>query len=172
MKVTRIVVATVVLAGIATSALAVKKGKAKFIGATFEAAGLKEKKDYPIDLKADDRLVYADGALEIPWAAMEDVEYGQKVGHRIGTAILLSPLALFKKARHHYVTIAYADDDGTDQAIVIEFDKGDIRMALATFRARTGKNITYQDEEAEKQMGGGNDKKEEKGEDDEEEDEE
>jgi len=163
--------ATVVLAGIATSALAVKKGKAKFIGATFEVAGLKEKTDYPIDLKADDRLVYADGVVEIPWEAMEDVEYGQKVGHRIATAILLSPLALFKKARHHYVTIAYSDDDGTDQAIVIEFDKGDIRMALATFRARTGNDITYQDEEAEKQMGGGKNKKEDEGEADDEEDE-
>jgi hypothetical protein len=94
MKVTRIAVATVVVAGIATSALAVNKGKAKFIGATFEVARLGEKKDYPIDLKAEDRLVYADGAVEIPWASMEDVEYGQKVGHRIGTAILLSPLAL------------------------------------------------------------------------------
>jgi hypothetical protein len=38
---------------------------------------------------------------------------------------------------------------------VLEFDKDDIRMALAAFKARTGKDITYQDAEARKQMAGG-----------------
>jgi hypothetical protein len=42
---------------------------------------------------------------------------------------------------------------------VLEFDKDDIRQVLAVLKARTGKPIIYQDEEAQKQMGGGSQKK-------------
>jgi hypothetical protein len=147
-------VAAVAIAGLLIPLLAqaVDKGKAKFVGGT--VAVVKEGKEEPINLKGDEKLFYANGALEIPWNSIEDVEYGQKVGHRIGQAILLSPLVLFKKARHHYVTVAYKDSARKDQAVVFEFDKDDIRIALATFKARTGKEITYQDPEARKQMGG------------------
>lgn len=160
MRLVRGVLVPLLAVSVAAPAVAVGKGKAKFVGGT--VAPVKEGSESPIDLKGDAKLVCADGRLEIPWASIEDVEYGQKVGHRIATAILLSPLALFKKARHHYVTLAYKDGQGKDQAVVLEFDKDDIRMALASFRARTGKEITYQDDEARKQMGGKEQRKEEK----------
>jgi hypothetical protein len=148
-------IAVVVLAGVSMApvAEAVGGGKAVYVGGTI--SGIKEKTEGPINLKGEQRLLFNNGTLEIPWSAIEDVEYGQKVGHRVATAILLSPIALFKKARHHYVTVAYKDAARKDQAVVFEFDKDDIRMALATFKARTGKEITYQDDEARKQMGGG-----------------
>lgn len=134
-------------------AFAVDKGKAIYVGGTL--ASIKEKTEAPIDLKDETALSYANGRLTIPWANVSEVEYGQKVGHRVATAILLSPLALFKKARHHYVTVNYTDANSKDQAVVFEFDKNDIRPALATFRARTGRDIVYLDDEAKKQMGGG-----------------
>jgi hypothetical protein len=149
-----VAVGLLVLASLATPALAVGDGKAKLIGTTVEF-GVKEKSEAPINLKGDEKLVFGNGQFELPWSSVQDVEYGQKVGHRIGTAILISPVALFKKARHHYVTLAYKDAAGKDQAVVFEFGKGDIRMALATLKARTGKEITFQDDNARKQMGGG-----------------
>jgi len=142
---------------LATVALAVDGGKAKYVGGT-SAVPFKEGKEAPISLKADDALLFdagKDGKVSIPWASISDVEYGQKVGHRIGQAILLTPLVLFKKSRHHYVTLTYMDTDSKEQATVFEFDKGDIRLALASLKARTGKEISFQDDEARKQMGGG-----------------
>jgi hypothetical protein len=137
------------------SLLAVDEGKAKYIGGTLADPGLKVGEEQPINLKGEDQLFYANGKLIIPWSSVLDVEYGQKVGHRIGTAILLGPIALFKKAKHHYVTVAYKDKGDKEQAVVLEFDKDDIRMALASLKARTGKEITFQDENARKAMGGG-----------------
>lgn len=146
-------VSLVMILAAAPPAAAVDKGKAVYIGGTI--SGFKEKSQAPIDLKNETALHYAGDSLTIPWVSVQELEYGQKVGHRIGTAILLSPLALFKKARHHYVTVSYKDAADKDQAVVFEFGKDDIRMALATLKARTGKTITFTDEEARKQMGGG-----------------
>ena len=70
------------------------------------------------------------------------------------SAILLSPLALFSKAKKHFVTITYQDKDKVEQAVVLEFDKDDIRMVLASLKARTLQTIVMQDEEAKKDLGG------------------
>ncbi len=53
------------------------------------------------------------------------------------------------------MTLNYKDAAEKDQAVVFEFDKDDIRMVLATVKARTGREIAFTDEEARKQMGGG-----------------
>jgi len=143
---------------LATPAAAVDRGKAVYIGGTLPA--VLEKAQAPIDLKSEEALVFSPkdtAPVRIPWSGVEEVEYGQKVGHRVKTAIFLTPLALFSKARRHYVTLAWKDGDGKDQAAVFEFDKNDIRPALATIRARTGKDVVYQDEQAQKQMGGAKD---------------
>ena len=140
--------------------LAVKKGNAKYIGGTL--ASIPEKDEGPINLKGEDKLVFMPkkgSLLEIAWDSIDDIEYGQKVGRRVGTAILVSPLAIFTKSRKHFVTISYKDANGTAQAVVLEFDKKDIRQNLTIFKVRTGKEITYQDDDAKKQMGGGSDKK-------------
>lgn len=134
----------------------VGKGKALYMGGTLP--GVKEKTEARFDGKGPENLFYYPkdaAAVVIPWANVVEVEYGQRAGRRIKTAIFLSPFALFGKARHHYVTLSWKDPDGHDQAAVFEFDKEDIRAVLATVKARTGKPITFLDEEAKKQMGGG-----------------
>lgn len=134
----------------------VDKGKAKFMGGTL--TGIKEKTDGAIDLKGDAALnwVGEKGArIEILWPSITELEYGQKVGFRWRSAILFSPLALFSKARKHFVTISFKDKDDKEQAAVFEFDKDEIRMAMASMKARTGKDFIFQDEQAKKQMGGG-----------------
>ncbi len=153
MKKTRIAVLFVCAAAVAQGAAAVDRGKAVYVGGTL--AGVAEKTEGPIDLKGEEALVFRakSGETRIPWAGIDSIEYGQKVGHRVKTAILLTPLALFSKNRRHYVTLAWKDADQKDQAAVFEFDKNDIRPALASLKARSGKEVAYQDEQAKKQMG-------------------
>lgn len=150
----RSTVALVVAAvALASNASAVDGGKAVYIGGTL---AVKEKTEAPIDLKGADDLVFKPkgGPVRIPWTGIEEIEYGQKVGHRVKTAILLTPLALFSKNRRHYVTLSWKDANGSDQAAVFEFDKNDIRPALASLKARSGKEVAYQDDQSRKQMGG------------------
>jgi hypothetical protein len=65
--------------------------------------------------------------VDIPYASMMDIEYGQKAGRRIGaavaTAVLISPIglvALFSKKRKHFVTIGFKDDLGKEQVAVFD----------------------------------------------------
>ena len=93
------------------------------------------------------------GMIEIPWKKIEEAEYGQKVGRRVKTAILLTPLALFSKGRKHYLTVTYKDKNDEPQSAVFELGKDTVRTTLAVVEARTGRKVTYQDEEAAKARG-------------------
>jgi len=148
------------VAMLAVPAFAVKKGQAKYIGGTTKL--INDGAEGPIDLTNEKRLTYLpkdSATLEIPWNRVSQLEYGQKVARRWRSAILLSPIALFHKARKHYVTITYQDKDKVEQAVVLEFDKDDIRMVLASLKARTLQTIIMQDEEAKKELGGTIEKK-------------
>ena len=145
---------------VALPAFAVKKGQAKYIGGTLNT--IKEKAEGPIDLSNEKRLTFIpkeSAMLEIPGDRVSQLEYGQNVARRWRSAILLSPIALFSKAKKHFVTVTYQDKDKVEQAIVLEFDKDDIRMVLASLKARTLQTIVMQDEEAKKDLGGTIDKK-------------
>jgi hypothetical protein len=93
--------------------------------------------------------------VTIPYAAITDLEYGQKAGRRVGVAIMVSPLALFSKKRKHYLTLGYKDANGKDQAAVFELGKDIVRTTLKIIETRSGKEIQYQDEEARKSGIGG-----------------
>jgi hypothetical protein len=135
-------------AGLASPAFAVKRGQAKYIGGTVRS--IAPDAEGPIDLTNEKRLTFIpknSATLEIPWDRVSQLEYGQKVDRRKTTALL-------SKSRKHYVTITYQDKDKTEQAVVLEFDHEDVRMVLASLKARTFQTIVFQDEEAKKEMGG------------------
>jgi hypothetical protein len=100
-------------------------------------------------------FVYKDGNLSIPYEQVNDLEYGQKAGRRIGLAIAISPWLLFSKKRKHFLTVGWKDGQGTQHAAVFELGKSTIRTSLATLEARTGKKVDYQDDEARKSGLGG-----------------
>ena len=98
--------------------------------------------------------------LKIPYKRIEDLEYGQKAGRRVGATIgytvLLGPLGLltlFSKKRNHYLTVSWKDEKDQEQVAVIELGKNIVRTTLPVVKARSGKDITYQDEEAKKSAG-------------------
>jgi hypothetical protein len=87
--------------------LAVDSEKAAYMGGSLEAVPIKMEGKIST---SGDVLVWTPEKgtpIRIPYANMIELEYGQKAGHHLKSAIFLSPIALFKKARHHYVTITY-----------------------------------------------------------------
>lgn len=107
--------------------------------------------------KGEDQFVfnYKDGKLEIPYTQVNELEYGQKAGRRLGLALTISPWLLLSKKRKHYLTIGWADSQDKQHAVVLELGKSVVRTTLATLEARTGKKIEYQDDEARKSGTGG-----------------
>ncbi len=90
--------------------------------------------------------------------SITSIEYGQKVGRRIGATIALGvttlglmalPLLLSKK-RKHFATIGFRDEDGERQALVLEFGKRATKAALNTMALRSGIEIEFESEEARK----------------------
>ncbi len=99
--------------------------------------------------------------IRIPYKAITEIEYGQKAGRRVGaavaTAVLISPVGLFmlfSKKRKHFMTVSWTDPEGKEQVAVLELGKDIIRETLAVTKTKSGKEITYQDEEAKKSSKG------------------
>lgn len=100
------------------------------------------------------RLVSKKESIEIPYASIESLEYGQKVGRRVGSAVALGVftmgigglLALSKK-RRHFLSISFKVGDKTEAAVV-ELGKEIARPTLKVLEVRTGKQIEYESEEA------------------------
>jgi hypothetical protein len=119
-------------------------------------AGLPEKTDGELNVAGDEILSFTSGKgnIQIPYTQITSLEYGQKVGRRVGVAIAVTWVALFSKKRKHFLTIGYQDGDGKKQGVVFELAKGTVRTTLTTLEARTGKKVEYESEEAKKNIGG------------------
>ena len=140
------------------------KGAAYFGGTVKAFENAKDPVEGRLDTRNDTMMIfvasdkpYVGEKIAIPYANVLDLEYGQKAGRRVGaaaaTTVLLGPiglLTLFSKKRKHYLTVGFKDDDGKDQVAVIELGKDIVRATLPIMETRTGKKVTYQDEEAKK----------------------
>src|SRR5580658_10657595 len=125
---------------LALAASAAEPGfKAEFVGGTL--AGLKAKSKARVDLTSADAMVFrcTGQTLNIAYPRIETLEYGQHVSRRYAAAVLLSPVLLLSKSRQHFVTLGYTDPEGNHQALVFRLGKGDIRSALASLEARSGR---------------------------------
>jgi hypothetical protein len=147
------------------SLLALDAKKAAYFGGTVSIfAGAEDPIEGRLDTSNEDALVFtaekkphSGQSVTIPWAQIEDLEYGQKAGRRVGTAVattvLLGPIglvSLFSKKRKHFLTVGYKDAEGKDQVAVLELGKDIVRATLPIVETRSGKEIEYQDEEAKK----------------------
>lgn len=93
--------------------------------------------------------------IAIPYDRINDLEYGQKAGRRVGLALTISPWLLLSKKRKHFLTIGYTDENDKQQAGVFELGKDIVRVTITSLEARTGKKVDYQDDEARKSGMGG-----------------
>jgi hypothetical protein len=122
--------------------------KAMYVGGTLNQ--IKENTEGKVSATASTifTFTYKTGTVSIPYDHVNDLEYGQKAGRRLGLAIAVNPLLFFSKKRRHFLTVGYQDGDGKQQAAVFELGKDVVRVTLATLEARTGRKIEYEDEEA------------------------
>jgi len=88
--------------------------------------------------------------VRVPYERINLIEYGQKVDRRLLEAIIISPLLAMSRKRAHYVTVGYEGEDGRQQAMLLRVDKKAVRVVLVSLEARTGRKVTYMDEEARK----------------------
>jgi hypothetical protein len=108
-----------------------------------------------LSLESADRLVFDGGSadLQVAYASIRGIEYGQKAGRRLGLAIVVSLLFLLSKKRKHFLTVHFVDPLGGSQVAAFELGKKIVRATLAALEARTGLRIDYEDEEARKAGG-------------------
>jgi len=165
-KVSRLIAITVALVFATESiALAIGSKNAAYFGGTVMAfEGASDPVEGVLDTKNSEQLVFTSvekkfrgKTFSIPYTRVVDLEYGQKAGRRVGTAVattvLLGPiglLSLLSKKRKHYLTIGFKDSTDKDQVAVIELGKDIVRATLPIVETRSGKKIEYQDEEARK----------------------
>lgn len=158
----RSIVSLVVLFSLtAQPALAAVRGdKAKYVGGTVSAIPQKTKGRLSLDDEKVMRFAWEKGKWEVPYGQVTIIEYGQKAGRRVGATVggfaafgLPGLIMLFSKKRKHFLSIAFTDAEGKNQACVFELAKGTVRTTLATIEARTGKQVEYESEEARKNVG-------------------
>jgi len=90
------------------------------------------------------------GVVRIPYECINLLEYGQKVDRRLWEAIVVSPLLILSKRRAHFLTVGFEAEVGRQQAMLFRVNKEAIRTLLVGLEARTGRKVTYMDEEARK----------------------
>jgi hypothetical protein len=135
---------------------AVGSKNAVYVGGT--VAGLKENVEGKLDTSSETELIFRANKtpeVRIPYAAISELEYGQKAGRRVGVAIMISPLALFSKKRKHYFTVTYSGQNDKEQAAIFELGKDVVRTTLKVVETRSGKEIQFQDDDARKSGVGG-----------------
>jgi len=122
----------------------------EYVGGT--VAALAEKPGGALDTTHDQYLFFRTRELtvQVPYERVNLLEYGQKVDRRLAMAIVISPMFMLSKKRAHFLTVGYSDEQGRQQAMIFRVDKNDIRALLVSLEARTGRKVTFQDEEARK----------------------
>src|SRR5215510_14197324 len=143
---------------------ALDSSKASYVGGTFEpfkvskapVSGRVDTAKEHFTFSPDDKAL-ANHRLRIEYDRIQDLEFGQKTGRRvrtaIGTSFLLGPMGLLSlaaKARQHYLTVGYTDERGKEQVAILELGKDIVRATLTAIEMRSGKQVEYQDNDSRK----------------------
>jgi hypothetical protein len=130
-------------------AAGIGSGNAMYVGGTVSAIADKTEGKPRLEAK---EFVFESKKVtwRVPYEQINNLDYGQKAGRRLGLAIAVSPLFIFSHKRKHFLTIGFLDKDGKQQAAVFELGKSVIRPTLEGLEQRTGKKVDYEDAEARK----------------------
>ena len=78
---------------------------------------------------------------EISYDKISKMIYERSSHSRVAAAILVSPLALFVKRKHHWFTFHYETEDSTKTAILLRLDKKDEKQFRQWAPVKTGKDV-------------------------------
>ena len=79
--------------------------------------------------------------IRINYDSIKAILYEQTSKPRYAEAVLISPLFIFSSSKKHYLTVQYTDEAGAGQYAIFHLDKGNVRDAVATAEAQTGKKV-------------------------------
>lgn len=104
------------------------------------------------------RLTYKkEEPLSVPPSAITEVNYGQEVHRRIGTAVGLAVISLgigalvaFSKSKKHYIGIVWDDGNGKKGGVALQADKNEYRGLIAALEGVTGKKAVDTDADKDK----------------------
>jgi hypothetical protein len=135
--------------GLATAA--VRGDRAAFIGGTVTTVPRGTQGDLNVDGTQELTFSAKEGGIRIPYAQITEMEFGQKVGRRVGATIALGVTTLgigalpvlFSKKKKHYLTVSYQSGTSGEVA-VFEMAKDIVKTVLPTLEARTGKKVLHE----------------------------
>jgi hypothetical protein len=84
--------------------------------------------------------------LDIPFENITGLIYERASKPRYALGLLVAWPLLFTKSKKHYLTIQYKGADGQGQVAVIQLDKSNYQMAVATAEAQTGVKVERHEE--------------------------
>jgi len=84
--------------------------------------------------------------ISIPDDKIKSMLYEKTSKPRYAEAILISPFFLFAHSKKHFLTIQYADADGTWKFAMIHMDKSNARDIVVAAEAETGKKVERSEE--------------------------
>ncbi len=133
---------------------AVRGDKAAYIGGTRK--DIKQGQEGVLNLDDKKELVFSyekGGAFRLPYEKIKSMEFGQKVGRRVGSTIALGITTLgigalpmlFSKKKKHFLTLAYTNEQGENEAVILELAKGIVRTTIPVLEARTGKKVDLEE---------------------------
>ena len=136
------------------------KGAAYYGGTIGSFSAAKDPVDGTLNTQLEEALVFTATSkafrgqtFAIRYRKISDLEFGQKVGRRVGaaaaTTVLLGPIGLitlFSKKKKHYLTVSFTDEYDKEQVAVLELGKDIVRTTLPIVEAKSGKKVTYQDD--------------------------
>lgn len=142
-------VSAIALLSCVSAFAAVRGDEAMYVGGTLQVP---EKTEGRLDVTKDSTASFLSkkGAFDIPYAKIESMEYGQKVGRRVGAAVVVSPVLLLSKKRKHYLTMGFQDSAGAKQSAVFELSKGSLHPIIVALEKNSGKKVEFESEEAKK----------------------
>src|SRR5260370_37651790 len=136
-------------AALLTSSFGAVRGEhAAYVGGT--VASLKQGVEGTLDTSDGTTLTfeYKGGEFSLPYKQIATLEFGEKVGHRVGATIagmvalgIPGLIILASKKKKHFLTIGYHDQAGNGQAAVFELAKSTGASILTALEARTGKRV-------------------------------
>lgn len=142
----RIILCVLMSALLADNSVAAVRGEhSAYVGGT--VSNLKQGVEGVLDTSDPKvlRFDYADGQFSLLYRQIATLEFGEKVGRRVGAALggmvalgLPGLLILMSKKKKHFLTIGYRNESGEGQAAVFELAKGTVSSIIPAMEARTG----------------------------------
>lgn len=129
---------------------AVRGDEAMYVGGTISA--VPQRTEGRLEVGRDICFKSEQGQFSIAFEKVLSLEYGQKVGRRVATAVTVTPFMLLSKKRKHFLTIGFEDGAGQRQGAVLELSKNQVFKVLPRIEELSGKRIEFESADAQRQF--------------------